>query len=76
MPLATHRKARNTLLANLLYKNSDDAVREQMAEVMTNPAIAARLMQQAGPTKSKLAELLRASGQTGMLALPAIMNAN
>lgn len=63
-------------LADVLYKNSDDAVRGQMAEVMTNPEIAARLMQQAGPTRSKLAELLRASAQTGMLALPPIMNAN
>lgn len=63
-------------LADVLYKNSDDAVRGQMAEVMTNPQLAARLMQQAGPTKSKLAEMLRASAQTGMLALPPIMNAN
>lgn len=63
-------------LADFAYKGSDDAVRAQMAEVMADPKAAARLLQQPGPTRAKLAKMLRDASQSGMLALPTIMNAN
>lgn len=60
---------------DVLYKNSDDQVRESLAFMLTNPQEAAKAMQSAGVTPSRLAEVLKRSGQGAVLSSPSVLNA-
>jgi hypothetical protein len=61
--------------SDVLYGGSDDAVQARLAEALRDPQQAAKLMQSAGVSPSKIAEVLKTIGQGAAFPLPAIMNA-
>lgn len=59
---------------DVLYGNADEQIRNRLAEILTNPNEAAKLMQSKSLPPSKLAEALRVSGQGAAFSLPALNN--
>lgn len=60
---------------DILYKNADDAVRENLGFLLTNPQEAAQAMQAAGATPSRLAEILKRGAQGVALSSPSTLPA-
>lgn len=60
---------------DILYKNADDAVLENLGFLLTNPQEAALSMQAAGATPSRLAEILKRGSQGVALSSPSTLPA-
>lgn len=60
---------------DVLYGNADEQVRNNLAHLLTNPSEAAKAMESAGLTPSKLAEVLKKASQAAALSAPASINA-
>lgn len=60
---------------DILYKNADDALRENLGFLLTNPQEAAQAMQAAGATPSRLAEILKRGAQGVALSSPSTLPA-
>jgi len=60
--------------ANMLYSNANKELSTKLAEALMNPQSAAAAMAQAGVPPAAIAKYLMLGGQSGVTALPAVVN--
>lgn len=60
---------------DILYTKNDDTMRHMLADILKDPQAAARAMEKAGVSKSKIGEFMRLATQGPAMALPAAVNA-
>ena len=60
---------------DVLYGNADEQVRQNLAHLLTNPQEAAKAMEAAGATPSRLAEILKRGAQGVALSSPSTLPA-
>lgn len=62
-------------VGDLVYSKNDESMRNLLADVLKDPEAAAKAMDKAGVSPSRIAEILKLGAQAPVMAVPSIANA-